>query len=106
VHRGFRVTTVVLIGRVVLAAVFAVAGAAKLADLEGSRSAARGSDVPERLVRPVAVPVAEVAIAALLVFPAPAVPWVAAAALLVLTGTFVRLVRAMWGVAMLGPENC
>jgi hypothetical protein len=45
----------VLIGRVVLAAGFAVAVAAKLADLEGSRTAAGGFGVPERLVCPVGV---------------------------------------------------
>jgi hypothetical protein len=53
----------VLIGRVVLAAVFAVTGTAKPADLEGSRSAAGGFGVPEWLVRPVAVTMHSIEIA-------------------------------------------
>jgi hypothetical protein len=57
-----------LAARLILAAVFAVAGAAKLADLAGSRAAVAGFGVPERLAGPVgtALPFAELAAAALL----------------------------------------
>ena len=57
-----------LAARLVLAAVFAVAGAAKLADLAGSRAAVAGFGVPERLAGPAgtALPFAELATAALL----------------------------------------
>ena len=53
------------IGRLLLAAVFAVAGIAKLADREGSRRAARGFGAPGWLG--VAIPVVELAIAVALV---------------------------------------
>jgi uncharacterized membrane protein YphA (DoxX/SURF4 family) len=58
-----------LVVRLILAGVFAVAGAAKLADLQGSRAAVAGFGVPERLVGPVAIllPMAELAAAALLI---------------------------------------
>ena len=54
--------------RLALAAVFAVAGAAKLADLAGSRTAVTGFGVPERLAAPLGtlLPFAELATAALL----------------------------------------
>lgn len=55
----------VLIVRGLLAAVFAVAGLAKLADPHGSREAAEGFGVPRRLSRSVAIalPLAELAVA-------------------------------------------
>ena len=57
-----------LLARLLLAAVFAVAGAAKLADLAGSRAAVEGFGVPERLARPIGtlLPFAELATAVLL----------------------------------------
>lgn len=57
-----------LAARLLLAAVFAVAGAAKLADLAGSRAAVAGFGVPERLAGPIgtALPLAELATAVLL----------------------------------------
>lgn len=57
-----------LAARLVLVAVFAVAGAAKLADLAGSRAAVAGFGVPERLAAPIgtALPFAELATAVLL----------------------------------------
>ena len=57
-----------LAARLVLAAVFALAGAAKLADLAGSRAAVAGFGVPEPLAGPTgtALPLAELATAALL----------------------------------------
>jgi peroxiredoxin/uncharacterized membrane protein YphA (DoxX/SURF4 family) len=57
-----------LVIRLILAGVFALAGVTKLADLAGSRQAMRGFGVPERLASPlgVALPFAELAIAVLL----------------------------------------
>jgi uncharacterized membrane protein YphA (DoxX/SURF4 family) len=57
-----------LIARLLLAATFAIAGAAKLTDLAGSRAAVAGFGVPERLAAPVGtvLPVAEIATAILL----------------------------------------
>jgi peroxiredoxin/uncharacterized membrane protein YphA (DoxX/SURF4 family) len=57
-----------LVVRAVLAAVFAVAGAAKLADLDGSRRAAGAFGVPQNLVPVVGtvLPIVELAVAALL----------------------------------------
>lgn len=58
-----------LVARLVLAAVFALAGAAKLADLPGSRAAVEGFGVPRALAAPIGtlLPFAELATAALLV---------------------------------------
>jgi methylamine dehydrogenase accessory protein MauD len=55
--------------RLVLAATFAVAGVAKLADREGSRQAALGFGIPERVAGPAAIvlPLVELAAAALLI---------------------------------------
>jgi Recombinase len=60
----------VLVARAVLAAVFAAAGAAKLADPQGSRRAASDFGVPQRLTAAVALglPLAELAAAAKRVF--------------------------------------
>ena len=57
--------------RLVLAAVFAVAGAAKLADRAGTRKAVVEFGAPERLAAPLAglLPAAELAVAALLLLP-------------------------------------
>jgi uncharacterized membrane protein YphA (DoxX/SURF4 family)/thiol-disulfide isomerase/thioredoxin len=72
-----------------LAGVFAVAGVAKLMDLAGSRQALEDFGVPARLARPggLLLPLAEIAIAVVLVFPASA-RWGAVAAA-VLLGVFV-----------------
>jgi Methylamine utilisation protein MauE len=58
---------VVVLARVVLAAVFGVAGAAKLADRDGSRRSLRAFGLPERLVAVLAI--AELAAAGLLIAP-------------------------------------
>ena len=60
--------------RIVLAAVFAVAGTAKLLDAAGSRAALEGFGVPRGAARPAGtvLPVAELAIAAGLLVPASA----------------------------------
>jgi|HubBroStandDraft_6_1064221.scaffolds.fasta_scaffold186230_1 thiol-disulfide isomerase/thioredoxin len=60
---------VLLALRLVLAGVFAVAGGAKLADLEGSRRAVAGFGVPERLARPLGLllPLLELAVAVALI---------------------------------------
>ena len=57
-----------LAARLVLAAVFAVAGAAKLGDLAGSRAAVAGFGVPDRLAAPIgtALPFVELTTAVLL----------------------------------------
>lgn len=72
-------------GRVLLAAVFAVAAAGKLLDLEGTRDALRAFGAPRSLVVPLALllPVAELAVAALLV-PTPSAVVGAAGALALL----------------------
>src|SRR5438045_2029559 len=60
--------------RALLVSVFAVAGFAKLADLDGSRRAVAGFGVPERLARPLGtlLPFAELSAAGLLLFGATA----------------------------------
>src|SRR5690606_32905612 len=65
---------VFLVARLLLAAVFAVAGAAKLADLPGSRAAVTGFGVPERAARVLGtlLPFAELVVAGLLLFSATA----------------------------------
>jgi len=80
------VSTALLVGRLVLAAVLATAGLAKLADRAGSRRAAVDFGVPERLAAPVAllVPLAELVAAAALL-PATTAGWGALVALLLLT---------------------
>lgn len=59
-----------VVARLLLTAIFAVAGAAKLADLHGSRAAVAGFGVPERAARPLGtlLPFAEFAVAGLLLF--------------------------------------
>src|SRR3954471_12839874 len=59
-----------VVARLVLAAVFAVAGAAKLADLAGSRSALAGFGIPAPAARALGtlLPFAELAVAGLLLF--------------------------------------
>ena len=63
---------VAFIGKVLLAGVFLVAGIAKLLDREGSRDALRGFGVPAPLVPSgaLALPILELAIAAMLLIPA------------------------------------
>lgn len=60
--------TVLLLVRLFLAGVFSVAAVAKLADLSGSKEAMRNFGLPERLASPagIALPLAELAVAALL----------------------------------------
>lgn len=59
---------VLLIARLALAGIFAVAGVGKLLDLSGSQQAVRNFGLPERLAKPggIALPIAELIIAALL----------------------------------------
>lgn len=73
--------------RVVLAGVFAVAGAAKLRDLPGSRRSLSEFGVPDRVVPIAAIllPAVELATAAALIFPGSA-QWGALAALLLFLG--------------------
>jgi thiol-disulfide isomerase/thioredoxin len=75
------VEALVLAARLVLAACFAVAGGAKLADREGTREAVVAFGAPARLAGPLALilPVAELSVAALLLFSATAVAGAAAA---------------------------
>ena len=83
-----------LVLRVALAVVFAVAGLAKLADREGARRAARDFGTPASLAGAVAVllPLAELAVAALLL-PASTAVWGALGAL-VLLGIFTVAIGA------------
>src|SRR5688500_2269837 len=85
-----------LIARFVLAAVFAVAGLTKLADRPGSREALVAFGVPERLASPgaVALPIAELAVAVLLV-PAATATVGAAGALALLLAFCAGIARSM-----------
>lgn len=76
---------VLLLARIALAAVFLVAGGAKLADLPGSRKAVAGFGVPERLAPAagLALPIAELLIGLALI-PAGLARWGALAALALL----------------------
>jgi peroxiredoxin/uncharacterized membrane protein YphA (DoxX/SURF4 family) len=76
-----------LIGRILLALVFAVSGAAKLIDAGATRRAMRDFGVPHRLapVAAGALPAVELAIAALVMFDATAM-WAAVAAFALLLG--------------------
>jgi peroxiredoxin/uncharacterized membrane protein YphA (DoxX/SURF4 family) len=76
---------VLVIARLLLACVFALAGIAKLLDRDGSRRAAAGFGVPERLAGAVGIllPLAEIAVAVALI-PAATAWWGAAAALALL----------------------
>jgi methylamine dehydrogenase accessory protein MauD len=76
---------VLLLARLLLALVFAVAGLAKLADLTGSQQAVRDFGVPPRLAAPLGVllPVAELAVA-LALLPAVSAWWAALGALALL----------------------
>ncbi len=78
--------TVLLVARLLLALVFAVAGAAKLADREGSRRAIVDFGVPSALAAPLGLllPLAELAIAATLL-PAATAWWGALGALALLS---------------------
>ena len=84
--------------RLILAAVFAVAGIAKLMDRDAARQAVRAFDVPRPLVAPVAIilPLMELAVATALVITATAVAGASGAlALLVvfLAGIMVTMAR-------------
>jgi thiol-disulfide isomerase/thioredoxin/uncharacterized membrane protein YphA (DoxX/SURF4 family) len=91
----FTLDVLALIVRALLAAVMAVAGAAKLRDLPGSRRAVEGFGVPRQLGRAAgaALPIAELAIAALLVTPdlATVGAVLALCLLLSMTGAIIRL---------------
>src|SRR5215212_5398116 len=83
---------VLLIARLLLAAVFLVAGVAKLLDLRGSRAAMSGFGVPERLAGPLGLilPLVEIGVAILLL-PVSTARWGALASL-VLLGAFVAAI--------------
>jgi uncharacterized membrane protein YphA (DoxX/SURF4 family) len=88
--------TVLIVGRAVLLAVFAVAGVAKLADMTGSRKALSDFRVPTSLisVAAVALPVAELMVA-VLVIPASTARVGAALACLLLSGFVAGIASAM-----------
>lgn len=91
-------TAVLLLARAVLAAVFALAAAAKLADRDGGRTALLEFGVPAGLVAPLtlALPAAEVALAGLLL-PAATAPYAALASIALLalfTAVLARALRA------------
>lgn len=77
-----------LLVRLALAGVFAVAAAGKLADRRGTREAVAGFGAPPALVGPIAValPIAELAVAAALLVPATA--WAGAVGAIVLLAIF------------------
>src|SRR5437868_7742655 len=82
-------TLLLLFARLLLCAVFLVAGLAKLADLAGSRQAMRGFGVPDKLADflGLLLPLAEIAVAVTLVVPLTA--WWGAVAALALLLIFV-----------------
>ncbi len=86
----------VLTARLLLAAVFGIAGGAKLVDLTGSRDALQQFGVRDRLVRPLCLPFAELGVAIGLLANASA-RWAGAGALVLLgvfaTGIGLNLVR-------------
>jgi peroxiredoxin/uncharacterized membrane protein YphA (DoxX/SURF4 family) len=85
-----------VIARLGLAAVFIIAGVAKLADRSGTRQALVNFDVPARFIDPfvLLVPLAELATATALVFPITA-RWGAAGSLVLLALFVVGLTRAL-----------
>jgi peroxiredoxin/uncharacterized membrane protein YphA (DoxX/SURF4 family) len=85
-----------VIARLGLAAVFLVAGVAKLADRPGTRQALADFDVPARLIDPFVLflPLAELAAATALVFPTTA-RWGAAGSLVLLALFVVGLTRVL-----------
>jgi uncharacterized membrane protein YphA (DoxX/SURF4 family)/peroxiredoxin len=83
-----------VIARLCLAAVFVVAGVAKLADRPGTRQALADFDVPRRLAEPLLLPAAELAAATALLFPMTA-RWGAAGSLVLLALFVVGLTRVL-----------
>lgn len=88
--------TLALAAQVLLAAVFATAGIAKLRDRQGSRQALADFGLPDRLAKPgaVALPLAELVVAAGLLV-APLARWAALAALVLLLTFVAAIVRAL-----------
>ena len=93
-----------LLARLILAAVFLVAGGAKLADRRGSIEAMRGFGVPERFAAPagLALPIAEIAVAILLI-PTATARWGAVGALALLLA-FVAGIA--WNLAQGRQPDC
>lgn len=91
-----RMNDVLVIARLGLAAVFIIAGAAKLADRPGTRQALANFDVPARLTDPfvLLLPLAELAAATALVFPTTA-RWAAAGSMVLLALFVVGLTRVL-----------
>lgn len=85
---------VLFAGRVVLAAVFLVAGIGKLADVAGSRRAVASFGVPAWLAKPLGLllPVVELALAGALL-PVATAPWAA-------LGAFILLIAFMAGIGL------
>jgi peroxiredoxin/uncharacterized membrane protein YphA (DoxX/SURF4 family) len=84
--QGFeRMEALLLVARLILAAVFLVSGIAKLLDLSGGKSAMRSFGVPESLARPAGIllPIVEILVAVLLI-PVATAAWGALLALLLL----------------------
>ncbi len=80
---------VLLLVRLSLSGVFALAGVGKLLDLEGSERAVKGFGVPDELAKPISIflPVAEMVIAVLLLFVATS--WIGAVLAAFLLFTFI-----------------
>lgn len=82
--------------RILLVAIFGVAGFAKLFDLSGSKKAVEGFGVPESLAKPLGVllPILEIAIAISLLFVQTS--WFGAIGAAVLLGTFIAGMTYQW----------
>ncbi len=93
-----------LVSRLILATVFAVAGAAKLADRRGTRQALTDFGAPEGLtgLLAIVIPLAELTVACLLVFPATAV----AGAIGALTLLLVFSAAIAWNLAHGRAPEC
>jgi uncharacterized membrane protein YphA (DoxX/SURF4 family) len=89
-------STVDVIARVVLAAVFITAGVGKLIDLDGSRKAMRDFGVPESVADAfgLLLPIAELVIAVTLIF-RPTAQWAALAAFVLLLAFIAGIANAM-----------
>lgn len=99
-------SVVVLVARVVIAAVFVVSAGAKLADRPGTLTAVRGFGIPERFVAPLAwlLPGAELAVAITVLVPATA--WLGGFGAVLLLATFSVAIAVNLGAGRTPDCHC
>ncbi len=97
---------ILLLARLSLAAVFAVAGISKLANLEASRQSVMGFGVPKRLAQSIGwlLPIAEIVTAILLLFVESA--WAASLAALLLLALFIIVISVSLARGLKTDCNC